>query len=74
MDMNGNRNLGFNKNEDGSFEFCGDFYGIKEGEKAFVNKFVQKYASIKVKAALKKKGMRYTETINNGTIKLVVNL
>lgn len=74
MDMNGNKNLGFNKNADGTYEFCGDFYGIKGGEKTFVDKFVQRYSTLKIKAALKKKGMRFTETENNGTIKLVVNL
>ena len=31
MDMAGNKNLGFNKNSDGTYEFCGDFFGIKEG-------------------------------------------
>ena len=74
MNMNGNRQLGFNKSEDGTYEFCGDFYGIKEGEEAFVNKFVQRYSTLKIKAALKKKGLSFTETENNGTIKLVVNL
>ena len=74
MDMNGNRNLGFNKNADGTYEFCGDFYGLKDDEETFVNKFVQKYSVIKIKAALKKKGMTFTETTDNGTIKLVVNL
>ena len=74
MDMNGNKQLGFNKNADGTYEFCGDFYGIREGEKSFVNKFVQRYASLKVKASLKKKALNFTETTNNGTIKLVVNL
>jgi hypothetical protein len=74
MDMNGNRNLGFNKNSDGTYEFCGDFYGLKDGEKTFVDKFVQRYSTIKIKAALKKKGLHVTETETNGTIKLVVNL
>jgi len=74
MDMKGDKNLGFNKNEDGTYEFCGDFFGIHEGEQIFVDKFVQRYSSIKIKAALKKKGLSFTETVIDGTIKLVSNL
>lgn len=74
MDMNGNKNLGFNKNSDGTYEFCGDFWGLKDNEETFVNKFVQRYSTLKIKASLKRKGLHFTETENNGTIKLVVNL
>jgi hypothetical protein len=74
MDMNGNRNLGFNKTEDGTYEFCGDFYGMKEPKDAFVKKFVQRYTMLKIKDSLKKKGKNFSETMENGTIRLVVNL
>ena len=70
VDINGNRAVGFKKDDKGKYNFHGDFYGLNKNE--IVNPILQRYSANVIRQNYVRMGVRSIteQMLENGQIKI----